>query len=183
MGKNIAIPVAKKNPQFFRKKWLFGVHAFVQEPPLLYLHDFGTRLALPQLVVYEMPTAVRLKRAVLLVLRICGCIAMFAFSASVSGSTVTGSVELAWNPSISTNVVGYYIFYGVACREYACSNYVAGAVSTNASVTGLVPGTTYYFSATAVDSLGNQSPFSERNHLYRPPKHHFHHGPNAGSAG
>jgi hypothetical protein len=85
---------------------------------------------------------------------------MLAFSASASASTATGSVELAWSPSISTNVVGYYIYYGVACREYASSNYVAGAVSTNAAVTGLVPGTTYYFSATAVDSLGNQSPFS-----------------------
>ena len=72
----------------------------------------------------------------------------------------TSSVALAWSPSISTDVVGYYIYYGLACREYANSNYVAGAVSTTATVTGLIQGTTYYFAATAVDSLGNQSPFS-----------------------
>ena len=70
----------------------------------------------------------------------------------------TGSVALAWNPSISTNVVGYKIYYGVACGVY--QNTVSVGNSTNVTVTGLAEGTTYYFAATAVDALGVESPFS-----------------------
>lgn len=65
---------------------------------------------------------------------------------------------LAWNPSISTNVVGYKIYYGVASGVYNATNPVTG--STNVTVTGLIHGTTYYFAATAVDALGDESPFS-----------------------
>ena len=72
----------------------------------------------------------------------------------------TASVKLAWNPSISTNVIGYNIYYGIASGVYNSTIYVAGSTSTDATVTGLVQGTTYYFAATAVDSLGDESPFS-----------------------
>ena len=72
----------------------------------------------------------------------------------------TGSVALAWNPSISTNVVGYNIYSGLASGVYTNKISVAGAATTNATLTGLVPGTTYYFAATAVDALGDESPFS-----------------------
>ena len=72
----------------------------------------------------------------------------------------TGSVTLAWNPSISTNVAGYKIYYGLACGVYCNTISVAGSTATNATVTGLVEGATYYFAATAVDALGIESPFS-----------------------
>ena len=70
----------------------------------------------------------------------------------------TGSVALAWNPSISTNVAGYKIYYGVASGVY--NNTIPVGNSTNVTVTGLVEGTTYYFAATAVDALGVESQFS-----------------------
>jgi Fibronectin type III domain len=67
-------------------------------------------------------------------------------------------VILAWNASISTNVVGYNVYYGVASGVY--DNKISVVGSTNATVTGLVPGITYYFAATAVDTFGDESPFS-----------------------
>ena len=73
---------------------------------------------------------------------------------------VTSSVKLAWNPSISTNVVGYNVYYGLASGVYSSTITVAGSTATNATVTGLVQGTTYYFAATAVDALGDENPFS-----------------------
>jgi len=82
---------------------------------------------------------------------------MLPFSA-VAGGVALGSVALAWNPSISTNVVGYNIYYGVACGVY--NNTISAGNSTNVTVTGLAEGTTYYFAATAVDALGVESPFS-----------------------
>jgi len=69
-------------------------------------------------------------------------------------------VVLAWNPSVSTDVMGYNIYYGVACGVYNDEISVAGSTSTNATITGLAAGTTYYFAATAVNSLGVESPFS-----------------------
>jgi len=81
------------------------------------------------------------------------CVAMLPFSAFA-----TGSVKLAWNPSISTNVVGYRIYYGVTSGVYNTTISVTG--STNVTVINLIGGTTYYFAATAVDALGDESQFS-----------------------
>jgi hypothetical protein len=79
--------------------------------------------------------------------------------APVLGVTPSGlySVTLAWNPSISTNVVGCKIYYGLASGIY---NSVESVTGTNAIITGLAAGTTYYFAATVVDAYGDESPFS-----------------------
>lgn len=69
------------------------------------------------------------------------------------------SVTLAWNPSISTDVAGYMIYYGTASHVYTGVQPVPGN-ATSVTISGLVPGTTYYFAATAVDILGNESGFS-----------------------
>ena len=70
---------------------------------------------------------------------------------------VSYSVTMAWNPSLSTNIVGYNVHYGLASGVY---NSVASVTGTNVTITGLAAGTTYYFAATAVDALGVESPFS-----------------------
>ena len=104
-------------------------------------------------MAYQMSASVWLRRAVLVLLGIGLCVAMTASSAFA-----TGSVTLAWNPSISTNVAGYKIYYGLASGVY--NNTISVGSSTNVTVTGLVEGTTYYFAATAVDALGVESQFS-----------------------
>ena len=57
------------------------------------------------------------------------------------------SVEMAWNPSSGTNVMGYKVYYGVASRTYTSIMDVGNA--TNATLSGLIAGMTYYFAATA----------------------------------
>jgi hypothetical protein len=68
------------------------------------------------------------------------------------------SVTLAWNPSVATNVAGYKIYSGTASHNYSTTNIVGTA--TNATLTGLVEGKTYYFAATTYDSSGDESVFS-----------------------
>jgi hypothetical protein len=68
------------------------------------------------------------------------------------------SVTLAWVRSSATNVTGYKIYYGTACRGY--STVVTVGNTTNATISGLVPARTYYFAATAMDGTGNESGYS-----------------------
>ena len=70
----------------------------------------------------------------------------------------TQSVTLAWNPSTSSDIVGYNLYYGVACRLY--TNVVSFGNVTNATISGLLDGTTYYFAAKARDASGVESDFS-----------------------
>jgi len=85
---------------------------------------------------------------------------MFCFAMLPISASATGSVTLAWNPSTSTNVVGYDINCGLASGDYTNTFYVDGANSTNTTITGLVEGATYYFAAVAVNAVGVASPFS-----------------------
>jgi hypothetical protein len=68
------------------------------------------------------------------------------------------NVTLAWNRSSDTNVTGYKIYDGVASRTY--TNMIDVGIATNATISNLVQGATYYFAATAYDSLGLESGFS-----------------------
>ena len=68
------------------------------------------------------------------------------------------SVTLAWYPSTSPDVADYKIYYGTASQDY--SEVVDAGNNTSVTIDGLVPGTTYYFAATTVDSGGNESGFS-----------------------
>ena len=70
----------------------------------------------------------------------------------------TVSVPLAWNPSPDPNVAGYKIYYGQASHVYTSSVDVGGV--TNATITGLSAGLTYYFAATTYDATGLESDFS-----------------------
>ena len=61
-------------------------------------------------------------------------------------------------PSSSTNVVGYKIYYGTASLTYDSS--VAVGDTNVVTISGLAEGMTYYFAAIAIDSAGEESPFS-----------------------
>lgn len=70
----------------------------------------------------------------------------------------TQSVTLFWHPSADTNVAGYRIYYGTVSQNY--TNVVTVGNVTNAAITGLADGTTYYFAATTTDAFGDESAFS-----------------------
>ena len=70
----------------------------------------------------------------------------------------TQSVNLEWNPSVSTNVVGYNIYYGGATDTY--TNVVSVGSFTNLTVSGLSDDTTYYFAIRAVNGSGLESSYS-----------------------
>src|SRR5690348_7433045 len=69
------------------------------------------------------------------------------------------NVTLAWNLVTNTDLVGYEIYYGPASRTYTNHITLTGSV-TNATITGLVEGATYYFAATALSQAGLESDFS-----------------------
>lgn len=77
---------------------------------------------------------------------------------TTAAAAQTGSVTLAWNASSNTAAVTYNVYYGGTSQTY--TNMISFGNVTNATVSGLVPGSTYYFSVTAVDALGMESPFS-----------------------
>jgi hypothetical protein len=68
------------------------------------------------------------------------------------------SATLAWNPSTDPTVVGYNLYFGGTSGTY--TNMINAGNVTNTTISGLIPGTTYYFVATTYSSLGVQSPFS-----------------------
>ena len=68
------------------------------------------------------------------------------------------SVTLAWNQSTDPTVAGYNIYYGGASGTY--TNESSAGSATNATISGLISGKTYYFAATAYNSLGLESGFS-----------------------
>jgi hypothetical protein len=68
------------------------------------------------------------------------------------------SITLAWEPSADADVVGYSLYYGAASHTY--TNKVGVGPATSATIPNLVPGITYFFAATASDSEGLESDFS-----------------------
>jgi hypothetical protein len=70
----------------------------------------------------------------------------------------TGSVTLAWNAPAGPAVAGYNVYYGSACGVY--TNKICAGGATNATITGLIPGTTYFFAATSFAASGVESPLS-----------------------
>src|SRR5437867_3915450 len=89
-----------------------------------------------------------------LVIHLCG---FLAASIPLSGFALT-SITVAWDPSASPNVTGYKVYYGAATGTY--TNTVSVGNTTNTTLSGLVEGTTYYLSATALDNLGQESDLS-----------------------
>jgi hypothetical protein len=85
----------------------------------------------------------------------------------ITSVQAAGSVTLAWNRSTNTIVTGYKVYYGGASGTY--TNMVNAGSATNATVSGLVQGTTYYFAATSYAASGMESPFSSAVSCLVPP--------------
>jgi hypothetical protein len=80
---------------------------------------------------------------------------LLAAAAGLVTARAQYSVALAWNPSTTSGVTGYRVYSGAASHAY--TNVLQVGNATNATVSGLAPGTTYYFAVTAVNSLGLES--------------------------
>jgi fibronectin type 3 domain-containing protein len=69
-----------------------------------------------------------------------------------------GEVSLAWDANTEPDIAGYRIHYGLGSRNY--DQILDVGNTTTCVVTGLVEGQTYFFAATAVDTAGTESDFS-----------------------
>lgn len=65
------------------------------------------------------------------------------------------TVSLAWDPSSSTNVVGYSVLYGPASNRYQSRAWTD--TNTMVTITNLAPGTFYFFVVTALSEDGIES--------------------------
>jgi hypothetical protein len=76
------------------------------------------------------------------------------------GDTNNGgyTIGLAWDPSPSTNVIGYNVYYGVASRVY--TNMFTVGMATNCGVM-LDFGSEYYFAVTAFSLIAESDDSSE----------------------
>lgn len=77
---------------------------------------------------------------------------------AVAVSATLPSITLAWNPSPANNIAGYRLYLGLSSGTYATSLDVGA--TTNATLSNLTPGTTYFFAVTAYDTNRLESPFS-----------------------
>jgi hypothetical protein len=85
---------------------------------------------------------------------------LFCLAAAVclcANSAVSASITLNWNASASSGIAGYNVYFGTNSGNYV--NKLDAGNSMAATVCDLIPGVTYYFTATAYDELGNESPF------------------------
>lgn len=92
-------------------------------------------------------------RAVLCLFLLSGL--MLTIPSSVSG---TQSVTVAWNSVTGANVASYKVFYGSASRNY--TNVTSVGNVTNATISGLKDGATYYFATTTLSTSGLESSYS-----------------------
>jgi hypothetical protein len=85
--------------------------------------------------------------------------------AGLSGAAAR-DLTLSWNPSADPTVKGYHLYYGTSSGHY--TNQITVGNVTTATVSNLAAGVTYYFSATAFDSAGTESDFSNETSFIVP---------------
>jgi hypothetical protein len=98
----------------------------------------------------------------LTMLALTGWAQMYFPAAIPSSAPTTQSINFSWGQSTDPLVVGYNIYYGTSSGIY--TNEVSMGNATSGTISGLVAGTTYYFAVTAVDSLNQESYFSDEIH-------------------
>lgn len=76
-------------------------------------------------------------------------------------------IRLAWDASVDSNVIGYFVYCGVTSRTYTNRIDVGGTTTT--TINGLAANTQFYFSAVAYDASGNVSDFCNEVLYTTPP--------------
>jgi hypothetical protein len=80
---------------------------------------------------------------------------LFVGLLSQAQAQATSSVTLAWNPSPSSGVAGYRLYYGTSNGNYPLILNVGN--TTSATLSGLTPGQRYYLVVTAYNTIGFES--------------------------
>jgi chitodextrinase len=83
-------------------------------------------------------------------------------TSAVATTRAANTATLEWDPVVVQNLSGYRIYFGTSPGTYIQARGAGLAVAANITthtVTGLTPGTRYYFAVTAVDA-SNESAFS-----------------------
>ncbi len=74
-------------------------------------------------------------------------------------AVLSSQVTIAWDANSQPQVTGYKLYYGTSSGQYTANTDVQN--QTADTLSGLQAGTTYFFAATAYDSYGNQSNYSQ----------------------
>ena len=82
--------------------------------------------------------------------------AVFAFGPAPAAAMQ--SVGLSWDPSPSSDSAGYNVYYGSESGNY--TTLISVGNNTNAQITGLRGGVTYYFAVSAYGDSGQESELS-----------------------
>ena len=85
-------------------------------------------------------------------------IAAILLALLVNKPVCAAQLSLIWDPSGSSGVTGYKIYYGTESGDY--SGFVDAGNATTCAIPDLVVGTTYYIAATAYDNYGHESGYS-----------------------
>jgi hypothetical protein len=81
----------------------------------------------------------------------------------------TAIIRLAWDPNTESDMAGYRLYFGTSprtgtdpkvCGLCGYSTMIDAGNATTSRIPGLIQGKTYYISATAYDTSGNESVFS-----------------------
>jgi fibronectin type 3 domain-containing protein len=86
------------------------------------------------------------------------CILLYISPAATSFAD-NPTLTLSWDASTSTNVANYKIYFGTASGSYTQT--VSAGPVTQTTITGLMPGTTYFLAATACADNGLESAYSK----------------------
>jgi hypothetical protein len=84
--------------------------------------------------------------------------ATHTFSVVDSSEVTPAEVTLAWDPNSEADLSGYRIHYGTSSGSYTSVRDVGNELTC--TVTGLTAGETYYFAATAYNTSGLESDYS-----------------------
>jgi hypothetical protein len=86
-----------------------------------------------------------------------------AIGGTCATSAIQHSVSLSWTLSASSNVAGYNVYRGtVSGGPYGTKLDASLIIGSSVTDNSVVSGQTYYYVATAVDSLGNESSYSNQ---------------------